>query len=280
MLVKGPDGILVVGSTKITAGRCVAAIPSKTPKPSVPGIWTSRNTKSGLCSQIAAIADGPSAASPNTSKLLSALSRDAIRRRASGSSSTISVRMVIESFRRNETKRNADSDYYSTAFRIGHFKRLPLLAEPPTVRKKRHNGERVAPAIRVQIARKDAECVELGRRGEEWIVSLEKERLLEAGRRDLAEKVIWVSRVEGDGLGYDVRSFEVDGQQIFIEVKTTNGGECSNLLITSNELAVSDRTGKQFRLYRVFDFSRNPRVYVPEGPLTARLNLTPRSYSA
>jgi hypothetical protein len=86
--------------------------------------------------------------------------------------------------------------------------------------------------------------------------------------------------VEGDGAGYDIRSLDDRGTDIFIEVKTTNGGKTTDFLITANELNTSDRIGETFRLYRVFDFSRDPRLYVLEGPLSAKLLLTPRSFSA
>ena len=44
------------------------------------------------------------------------------------------------------------------------------------------------------------------------------------GRPDLAEKVIHVSQIEGDGAGYDIKSFHEDGTVKYIEVKTTRGG--------------------------------------------------------
>jgi hypothetical protein len=34
-----------------------------------------------------------------------------------------------------------------------------------------------------------------------------------AGREDLANDVRWVSDLDGDGFGYDVRSFEPDGAE-------------------------------------------------------------------
>lgn len=43
--------------------------------------------------------------------------------------------------------------------------------------------------------------------------------------RYLAKKVRWVSDLDGDGYGYDVESFETDGQQRLLEIKTTCGNE-------------------------------------------------------
>jgi hypothetical protein len=155
-----------------------------------------------------------------------------------------------------------------------------VLVEPPKGREKPPSDGWVAPNVRGQFARKDAENKRLGRLGEEWILKLEKQRLISAGRADLAQKVVWVADVEGDGAGYDIRSFEDGGHDIFIEVKTTNAGKKTDFLITLNELRTSDRIGKAFKLYRVFDFARDPMLYLLEGPLSGKLLLTPRSFSA
>jgi len=151
---------------------------------------------------------------------------------------------------------------------------------PPTSRSSRTGTGKVDRIVRVQVAKNDAENKKLGRTGEEWILNLEKSRLTENGRADLATKVVWVSEEEGDGAGYDVRSFEDDGTQIHVEVKTTNGGKSTEFFITVNELAASDRIGRDYRLYRVFDFSRDPKFYELTGPLSSKLELTPRSFSA
>lgn len=153
--------------------------------------------------------------------------------------------------------------------------------DPPTGRASRTSsnaGE--GRKVRVQVGKNDAENKKLGRRGEEWVLELEKQRLTANGRTDLATKVVWVADEEGDGAGYDIRSFDDDGAETYVEVKTTNGGKSTDFFITANELAVSDRTGKAFRLYRLFDFSRDPRFYILTGPLSGKLVLTARSFSA
>ena len=50
-------------------------------------------------------------------------------------------------------------------------------------------------------------------------------RWLAAGRTDLAERIRWASHVDGDGGGYDILSFDTDGSDRLIEVKTTKGWE-------------------------------------------------------
>ena len=45
----------------------------------------------------------------------------------------------------------------------------------------------------------------------------EKATLRAAGRNDLAEMVTHVAKVEGDGAGYDIKSYTLNGKQTFIE---------------------------------------------------------------
>jgi hypothetical protein len=73
------------------------------------------------------------------------------------------------------------------------------------------------PAVR------DAANRALGEEGEDFVRRIESERLADLGRADLAAEVRWVSQIVGDGLGYDIESFDADGSRIFIEVKSTRG---------------------------------------------------------
>ncbi len=79
----------------------------------------------------------------------------------------------------------------------------------------------------------------LGEDGEQFVLELERSRLEAAGQPELAEKVAWVSKEVGDGLGYDIESFEEDGHQIFIEVKTTKGPIDTPFYLTENERRVA-----------------------------------------
>jgi hypothetical protein len=54
----------------------------------------------------------------------------------------------------------------------------------------------------------------------ELVLKLEQYRLA-AGLDSLAAKVEHVSRTRGDGLGFDVLSFDEQGKERYIEVKTT-----------------------------------------------------------
>lgn len=132
----------------------------------------------------------------------------------------------------------------------------------------------------IDFAERDAENKKLGDCGEGWVIECEKKRLVDAGKPDLAEKVLWVSRDMGDGYGYDIASFTCTGEPIFIEVKTTNGAATRPFYISEPELGVADKEGKRYRLYRVFDFAGKPRIFELAGPLRERLSLVATSYRA
>ena len=85
------------------------------------------------------------------------------------------------------------------------------------------NSTNRLPQIR-NYAELDAKNRALGKMGEEFALELEKRRLWDAGRDDLSKRVEHVAVTQGDGLGYDVGSFELDGGPRLIEVKTTNFG--------------------------------------------------------
>ncbi len=134
---------------------------------------------------------------------------------------------------------------------------------------------------RIDFAERDARNRQLGRLGEEFVVRLERHRLATAGRDDLASKVQWSAAELGDGLGFDVLSFDDgDESEKVIEVKTTGLGKFSRFYVTSNEVRCSEDMADQFHLFRVFDFGRVPRVYILTGALTANCRLEPTVYRA
>jgi len=100
------------------------------------------------------------------------------------------------------------------------------------------------------------------------------------GAGQLAERVEHVANTEGDGLGYDIRSFEHDGSERYIEVKTTSFGVRTPFFVTDNELRFSRDCAPQFRLYRLFDFRASPRLFELAGPIDVHCHLDPTGYRA
>jgi hypothetical protein len=129
-------------------------------------------------------------------------------------------------------------------------------------------------------AERDARNRILGRAGEELILLHEKRTLAAAGRSDLAEKVRWVADVDGDGYGYDIHSFEPEGVDRLLEVKTTRGWERSPFHITRHEIDVAEQNRDTWHLVRLWDFARQPRAFSIRPPLDRHVALTPTSFLA
>lgn len=129
-------------------------------------------------------------------------------------------------------------------------------------------------------AARDARARILGEAGEKFVFQAEQNRLSSVGRDDLAKKVRWVSKEDGDGAGYDILSYSNLGEPRWLEVKTTNGPSVTPFWITRNELQVSEENPKFFRLLRLYNFSWAPRAFQLKPPLSDHVNLAAVQYVA
>jgi Protein NO VEIN, C-terminal len=120
----------------------------------------------------------------------------------------------------------------------------------------------------------------LGRAGEQFVMDLERRRLTEAHRADLARKVRWVAAEDGDGAGYDVLSFDRTGHERLLEVKTTNGSARTPFFLTRNELGLATERPEDWRIYRVHLFAKDPRIFTITLPVENELNLLPDTWRA
>jgi hypothetical protein len=120
----------------------------------------------------------------------------------------------------------------------------------------------------------------LGLAGEQLVLRYEQERLSRAGKDGLAAKIIHISAVESDSRGFDILSYEKDGRERLIEVKTTRFGALTPFFASRNEVEVSDRRNEQYQLYRVFKFSEQPKLFLLPGSLKRTCQLDPLSFAA
>jgi hypothetical protein len=135
-------------------------------------------------------------------------------------------------------------------------------------------------ARKFNIADKEAINRKLGYLGEKFVLEWEKHRLVREGRSDLAAEIEWTSEKQGNGAGYDIKSFEADGSPRYIAVKTTNFGKSSRFLISRNEVAFSDLHSVHYHLYRVYNFSRDPKLFILSGVLHKKCELQPAVFQA
>jgi hypothetical protein len=90
----------------------------------------------------------------------------------------------------------------------------------------------------------------IGDQGEEFVLQYERDRC----QPKYKNKIVPSSKQEGDGLGYDILSFDDNGHKKYIEVKTTTGGVGRSFFITGAELERSKKEGNNYYLYRLYNF--------------------------
>jgi len=160
---------------------------------------------------------------------------------------------------------------------INRWERPPEPGPPRSYRSLQENPRPVRPPV--NYLEREARNASLGRAGEDFVISLERARLIHAGRESLADQVEHIALLD-DGAGFDVRSFEADGRDRLIEVKTTAYGKHTPFFLSRNELAVSRELYRHFHLYRLFRFRTDPRLFGLQGALDTTCQLEPIQFSA
>ena len=152
----------------------------------------------------------------------------------------------------------------------------PLLSCPTTPKPE----ELVRLVKKFDPTERDFRNRKLGMAGEELVFAFECRRLEWLERADLARQVRWVAQEDGDGAGYDIRSFDQSGAERLIEVKTTCGGARTPFFVTRNEHSLAEERPEAFRLYRVFRYSMGARLFELSPPLNGKIRLEPLTFLA
>jgi hypothetical protein len=106
---------------------------------------------------------------------------------------------------------------------------------------------------------------ENGRLGEEIVLNHERRILRRARRLDLADRVRWISQ-ESVGEGYDILSYEADGAEKWIEVKSTSGTGLT-FEMSDFEWRTCRAAGDKYYLYRVTSVrSASPSIRKARNP--------------
>ena len=161
---------------------------------------------------------------------------------------------------------------------------LVAMEYPPTVEERATLTTAVPRAIfnpsGVNYLEREARNKSLGDAGEQFVINFERARLIHAGRESLADRIEQVSVTVGPSAGFDVRSFEVNGIDRFIEAKTTKYGKNTPFFITPNELRFSGENSSRYFLYRLFKFGEAPRLFSLHGHIKDLCILEPSEYMA
>lgn len=132
----------------------------------------------------------------------------------------------------------------------------------------------------VNYLEREARGQALGEAGEQFVINFERARLIRAGKESLADRIEQVSMTVGSSAGFDVKSFEENGADRFIEAKTTKYGKNTPFFITINEIQFSRENSSNYYLYRLFRFRESPRLFALHGRIEDRCILEASEFIA
>lgn len=118
----------------------------------------------------------------------------------------------------------------------------------------------------------------IGNLGENIIYNEEIKKLNKYGRKDLIDEVKVVSK-ENDRLGYDILSFDKDGHEIYIEVKSTiHSPKKIDFIITQNEYQQFLSKDNYF-IYLVYEVeSKHPKIHILKREILIEEYMKPIAY--
>jgi len=140
-----------------------------------------------------------------------------------------------------------------------------LIVAAPEKKKKFEQFDIPRKPVKINYLEREQNNRKLGLRGEEIAIQYERYLLLKAGKAALSEKIEWVSKDLGDGLGFDILSKNMNGTDKYIEVKTTKLGKEAPFFFSSNEYKFSLENTANYHLYRIFDFNEKPKMFTLKG---------------
>lgn len=158
-------------------------------------------------------------------------------------------------------------DYVLEAVERPHAEQEVQISEfnPRIIKSRQNNSSNEVSRERRYSKKSD----KVGRIGEEYVFNYEKQFLTKKGLLELADKVVWHRNEKSNRTpGWDITSFDEDGNEKYIEVKATIGESISSVIITSNEAEkmkqMKDRNN--YYIYLVTNIVKNPRIEVLRNP--------------
>lgn len=127
----------------------------------------------------------------------------------------------------------------------------------------------------INFLEKEARNRHTGLSGEKLALEYERQRLIHFNKDHLARQIEHVSVEKGDGFGYDIHSYNTDGTDLYIEVKSTKLRKENPFFITQNEVRFSTEHRDNYSLYRVYLLTQSPRLFTLPGDITTHCQLSP-----
>ena len=140
-----------------------------------------------------------------------------------------------------------------------------------------HTAPVIDHASKIKLRNTQLKRLDNGLRGEELVLAKERKKLAGTPYENAVDPHFALDL----SFGFDLLSFTPDGNQLYIEVKTTSDKKNTPFFISASEKAFMEfchKTGRRYELHRVFDIDRNPKrvIYTSEDLLHFRY--TPHDY--
>ena len=85
------------------------------------------------------------------------------------------------------------------------------------------------------------------------------------GREDLASMVDWIAKQDCT-VGYDIVSYDINGNKKYIEVKSSTGSS-NKFYLSKNEIEVARKYGENYFIYKVNNIKGIPYINKIRNPL-------------
>ncbi len=129
----------------------------------------------------------------------------------------------------------------------------------------KESGKKNKKGKKIDYTNRSKKFKRIGDRGEQIVMRAERQFLGKKGRKDLVNKIDQISERD-DSVGYDILSFDLNGNKKFIEVKSTlrKIGKC-NIFLSANELQVLEKKDNYY-FYIVYEVgSKRPKIWKVKG---------------
>jgi len=161
------------------------------------------------------------------------------------------VENLVEAvFQKDEIKQEIDLNY-----EIPNY--VPSRKETA---KKSSSGDKLTTKKTERNIKRSLPSKKVGSAGEEHVFKYEFNKLKKAGKEELASKIIKQYEDYSSFPGYDIQSYDVSGNEIYIEVKSTKGSKKDFFEISDNEVRSARKHRGQYFIYHVVNALTKPKI--------------------
>jgi hypothetical protein len=173
---------------------------------------------------------------------------DSYRKIVNDPASSVLLDVLAESvFEETDQKKESDLNY-----ELPQFNPIVLESQPKDTNKKRKTSSKPS--------KPSTPSKKVGDAGEKYVYEFEKNRLERLGLGDLAKKIVKQYEDLSFFPGYDIQSFDEQGNKIFIEVKSTKGKNKNYFEISDNEIKAAKELGDSYHIYQVTNALTDPKI--------------------